>query len=337
MSELLDLGNSKYHKNTGSCPELHSFTRINYASTSFWLSSSDNGGNGVILVCGGFDFTDTTYGEVSRHCYEYKLVKDGTDEPDNYILMKERRFYHAGIPLDNDKIWITGGLTDYSYVEGQWNKTLARSTEILSLKGSDWGPDLPQPLFGHCLVKIDNAKAMIIGGQEEGDQALSKTWEIGLVDFDFQEKDELLEARSNHACGLIKDSNAGSSGISAIVVTGGCYLCFSYGTKYKDRSSSELWIIDGSDSWIFGPDLPERIFGSRGLSSPDRTSFFLIGGEVWREPGQYEALDSIFKMTCHNFANPGNPDCAWNDFRAMSSKRAEFVALIIPASLDPCL
>ncbi len=63
------------------------------------------------------------------------------------------------IDIDNGKaLWVTGG----------YRKKLGvlKSTELVSVKhGSNSGPDLPEPLHRHCLVKLNSSSAMLIGGQ----------------------------------------------------------------------------------------------------------------------------------------------------------------------------
>ena len=56
-------------------------------------------------------------------------------------------------------LWITGGLPQ-----------ITQTTELVTLADDklkvDFGPDLPMPLFGHCIVAI-NDSFMIIGGYSE--------------------------------------------------------------------------------------------------------------------------------------------------------------------------
>ncbi len=204
-------------------------------------------------------------------------------------------------------------------------------------------------LVEHCLVKINQNEALLIGGQlGNTQQTLSKTWHVDLTDFSFQLKSTMNKPRTRAACGSIQanpssgGSGSGDSyssdGIKAIVVAGGCsFTCYTSYTNVYQLSSSELWIIDRQENWIFGPELPSRIFGASGVSSPDQSSFFVVGGETLMDVATetFEALTSIFRLTC-NSLEIDSLECSWQDFGQMDEKRSAPVALIIPNALDPC-
>ena len=80
--------------------------------------------------------------------------------------MKSARVYASSVVLPDGRLWITGGLDDDSILE---------TTEILEeTKEGKWivypGPDLPKPLFGHCLEVLRNGRVLLVGGFDGSDQ-----------------------------------------------------------------------------------------------------------------------------------------------------------------------
>ena len=76
----------------------------------------------------------------------------------------ERRYRAAAIVLDDSRLWVTGGLSGYpNYLS---------STEYVSLDPSKRGvgPDLPKPLWTHCMVKIDATHIMVLGMHQSFDK-----------------------------------------------------------------------------------------------------------------------------------------------------------------------
>ncbi len=362
--ELFDVTNCMYHSSRESCPELRCFHRQIYGSVGFWLTSLTNGQDqedGVIVVCGGYDFTPTTdYHFMSDRCFYYNLLDlsgsghcppyyaEGHPDHQGYIQLKEPRRFSAGITLDDNRIWITGG----EYLPPSYTLTTVRSTEILSLNGSVWSVDLPHEMLEHCIVKINQNEALLIGGQgPHWLGTLRSTWHVDLSDFSFKQKSGMNEPRARAACGSIQanplsggsvsgdsDDDDDGDGVKAIVAAGGCsYSCYASNTNAYHLSSSELWIIDGQENWIFGPELPAQIFGASGVSSPDQSSFFVVGGETLADLATetFEALTSIYRLTC-NSLEIDSLDCSWQNFGPMKEKRSGSVVLIIPNDLDPC-
>ena len=81
--------------------------------------------------------------------------------------MKSGRAYSSSVVLPDGRLWITGGLDDDSILE---------TTEILEeTKDGKWiiyeGPNLPKPLFGHCLEVLRNGRVLLAGGFDGSDQA----------------------------------------------------------------------------------------------------------------------------------------------------------------------
>ena len=80
--------------------------------------------------------------------------------------MKTARAYSGGVVLPDGRLWVTGGLDGNS---------ILKTTEILEETSSGiWkthrGPDLPKPLFGHCIEMLRNGNVLLSGGFNGDDQ-----------------------------------------------------------------------------------------------------------------------------------------------------------------------
>ena len=87
-----------------------------------------------------------------------------TIQPKNYkkiINLLFTTLFDKSISLNSTTFWITGGLA----TETTWDAA-KQSTEFISVLGpqfSEMGPELPMPLFGHCLQRINDSTAILIG------------------------------------------------------------------------------------------------------------------------------------------------------------------------------
>ena len=74
--------------------------------------------------------------------------------------MKSARAYSGSVVLPDGRLWVTGGLDGNS---------ILKTTEILKetsdgIWKSQKGPDLPKPLFGHCVEMLRNGNVLLSGG-----------------------------------------------------------------------------------------------------------------------------------------------------------------------------
>ena len=76
-------------------------------------------------------------------------------------MLMEARAFAANVVLPDGRIWILGGLGSH-HISG--------STEILEKSSTNgkWkiteGPNLHQPLFGHCAIVLPNGAVLVAGG-----------------------------------------------------------------------------------------------------------------------------------------------------------------------------
>ena len=164
----------------------------------------------------------------------------------------------------------------------------------MSLSGTvKEGPQLPYEVSSHCLVLLDDNRAMILGGQSKDDRSFlydlkNNAWAKGPD----------IHRMSGSSCGIAKDSITGD-----IVV---------FGAGGLGSDKIQYW-VDGNKAWNDLPQVYGIISGSSGVSGDDG-SFYLIGG-----------VDSsfIFKFSC------SNKHC-WKTKLSQKIPRSDFVAMLVP-------
>ena len=87
--------------------------------------------------------------------------------------MISARAYSASVVLPDGRLWVTGGLDSNS---------ILKTTEILKETCTGiWkvykGPDLPRPLFSHCVEMLRNGNVLLSGGFN-GDNEEDRTEEF---------------------------------------------------------------------------------------------------------------------------------------------------------------
>ena len=88
--------------------------------------------------------------------------------------MSEGRFEAASIVLNDNTLWVTGGMKKRIRKKTigpighpgkpQNLKRSFASTEYVTMTGTTPGPDLPKALSGHAMVAINSTFSMVIGG-----------------------------------------------------------------------------------------------------------------------------------------------------------------------------
>ncbi len=232
-------------------------------------------------------------------------------------ITEGRSFPAALVVNDGEALWLTGG-TKYSS-----STVYLNTTEYIYLDGAqpEAGPDMPLPLVGHCLVRLDRKSAMLIGGyQGDWGDYEHRTW---LFDFDEQKwtpGPNMTHGKTNPACGLIRDSVTGES---IVVVTTGWGDSES---RHHLTNSTELWVPQ-SDRWIPGPDFPKLAVGASGVTSSKRRHFIVVGGQ-----GQhYEELFDLYQLQCFRL------QCEWKKMeQELNVARKDPVVMRIPDGMATC-
>jgi len=156
---------------------------------------------------------------------------------------------------------IGGGEVGDSYKESHCHLTDGIKTTVIPRRKRsllDWNK-MPEPVSGHCFVKINSSVLLSIGGQNESGQEVKNT-------YFYKEKNEYWTAgppldipRVNLSCGLLNWKNPKTNKIVKIVVAAG-------GSSSKNNeylNSVELLYLNvdnsSTDEWVTGPPLPVEV------------------------------------------------------------------------------
>ena len=154
--------------------------------------------------------------------------------------------------------------------------------------------NLPERLFGHCLVKINSSHAFLAGGRSAGRE--SESAYIFSDNADFVRQANMSTPRRFHSCAL----SAGG----LVIVAGGMI-------KNKDGALNSTEIFNLSTlSWETGPVLPAATFGAAMIS--DNAGTFFMGGFRRRE-------------TIHKLHGSGLFSSSWIEVEMTSKGRRFFL------------
>ncbi len=168
--------------------------------------------------------------------------------------MSEKRFMPASIITDDGRtLWVTGGYNDQI-------ETTFKSTDLVSISDNNGaltgasftikpGPNLPETVAKHCLVKLNSSTAMMIGGDNELDPVKRKTFFLDIQTGRSLPGPELNMARCWHKCGVLLDPGDGNH---QVVLAAG-------GLNGDYLKSTEMWVVGSNQGWTEGPDLPVHI------------------------------------------------------------------------------
>ena len=193
--------------------------------TSIWGATGGLIGD-TVIICGGDD-GDSFIDE----CYSFTSEK-ATLVTHMYLARSDAA---ASIVINDNTLWITGG---WHYPPGH-----LASTEYVTVTGTTHGPDLPMALTYHAMVAINSTCSMVIGGHSYLDYSYPDGYSASTFFYDHNEEEwingpSLIQARSDHAAGIVTDEVTGEH---FITVTGG------YDFGYLD--STEI-LQDGE--WVQG-------------------------------------------------------------------------------------
>ena len=150
----------------------------------------------TVIICGGWGSSSIA------ECYSL------TSEKATIVThMSVGRGEAASIVLDDNTLWVTGGLNSGGYLA---------TTEYVTVTGTMLGPDLPMALQGHAMVAINRTCSMVIGGYSNGYSA--STFFYDRNEGEWINGPSLMQARGYHAAGIVTDEVTGEL---FVAVTGG--------------------------------------------------------------------------------------------------------------------
>jgi hypothetical protein len=133
-------------------------------------------------------------------------ITDSTVEAKVKLSQGRILCFHASVVLNNTTLWVTARL-----VRGVDGTGTTKSTEFVQLTGTRPGPDLPFEVDSPCLVSLNYANILLIGGELATFyyNIDHKTWTEGPL---------LITERSWHSCALFKSSTVIVTGMVARMV-----------------------------------------------------------------------------------------------------------------------
>ena len=140
------------------------------------------------LLCGGYNIdTDSE----SNACF---ILNNGKFSETDVSLQKGRDRATA-VVLPNGKLWIQGGAQ-------------LKSSEIVSLQGSEYGMELAKPVNGHCSMLINSTTALITGGNNGGiHKVTAETYFVDIDNWISSKGPDMTRGRRSHGCAVFWYNN----------------------------------------------------------------------------------------------------------------------------------
>jgi len=202
-------------------------------------------------------------------CHYYNATAN-----DWYFLgkMSTKRYQHAILMISPDIMWITGGYT---------GSARTSSTEYIFGNGTiKAGANLPVPLQTHCVVRLDNDTAMVIGGVSA--LPYTTTYFFDIASETYSHGPDLLNNRYYHNCAVFQSAKHENRPV--VAVTGGT------GSTSTTRIVEILDYTTENPQWtLLGADLPSAaistgdsyVFGARMLPTPTNDGLILYSNKAF--------------------------------------------------------
>jgi hypothetical protein len=249
------------------------------------------------ILCGG---VQNSFG--SNKCYSLE-----NNDWVSSASMNSVRVRAAAAQLQDGKLLVTGGF------DGSGSSL--KSAEMLTEEGWESNiPSLPVTIQGHCMVTVNSATVMVIGGIQNGFSG--KTFYFTFGEESWTEGPQLKNRRWYHSCGKIR-RNKDSQEMS-IIAAGG----------YDGSSilSSVEILHEGSNEWETGPELPFGIDNSQ-MVEDQNGGVILIGGYS----PSVGTLDTLYQLP------HGGQDAVWTKMeQKMKTGRYSHTAILVPDNIVDC-
>ena len=236
--------------------------------------------------------------------------------------MSIHRAYPASVIINNTNLWVTGGLTYGTSLETLYQSL--DSTEVIDAqyKTHTQGPKLPQKLYGHCALSINQKEVMIVGGYQGEtiwDARATSTTHFYHFDDGWRPGPDMMVPRADLACTILEAQN----GLKFVVATGGGSGGF---VDYEDLKSTEVYSLV-ENRWFWGPDLPLKLAAHSMVALGNKV--YVIGGVT---PGN--ALVGITQSKIYEM------DEKMDQWRQMEQKlsvaRYYTTVLVVPDTMVSC-
>ncbi len=192
-------------------------------------------------------------------------------------------------------------------------------TTVESFDGQSWNKnqfeDLPEPIYAHCLVKVNNTMLISIGGSNSPN-ATGKTNVFDVLNNKWTSGPQLINLRYRHSCGVMNWKNPATGSLEKVVVAAG-------GNSVGGVTASVelLYMEDFNSGWVAGPDLPKEISSAAMVEFQD--GVILVGGS-----------GNVGGQNLYQLASPTG---AWTMMnQTMKEERSLHVAFLVPDDLVNC-
>ena len=222
--------------------------------------------------------------------------------PNGFQFVTNQTYIALGsvaVGLEN-RLWISGYRDKY--------------TEFISLQGEvTQGPDLPENLNGHCMVKIDDKTVMMVGGQVYPEQS-GRTYFLDVPSGKWTQGPALLIPRAFHSCGLFEFKDQ-----KFVLAIGG-------ETADGYLKSVEYFDLQAMDEWRQDVPLPVALFDPVVVSLGTR--IVVIGGFT----DDNQSSEILYEFVC-----PTLETCEWIPLKKqLEESRLNFVAMPVPDEFVTC-
>ena len=175
-----------------------------------------------------------------EQCFYWDLINEDVFTEASPLPYEERRKCCGRGIATKEGLWVTGGYNSDAYE--------LESTFYVGLNEVTRGPDLPDPLRSHCVVRINSSRIMIAGGMND-EHYFDYLSESHYYDEDTKKwsgAQTLSSMRAGHSCSMLT-----LSGKPYLVVAGGS-SCHSNGMPYSVDTVEFLEMDTDKSSWIEG-------------------------------------------------------------------------------------
>ena len=224
--------------------------------------------------------------------------------------LSRQRYRSAALVLDNNKLWITGGL--YSD---------ARTTSEYITPGNEpvKGPDLPAELASHCMVQLDEDTIMFLGSRHSVLRRSQKTYLFSIKNNSFTTGPDLTGTNAGMMCGVLEDDN----GNKIVVAAGGMDQSF------EPITDIQTWVFGSGNDFMTSGQLPKTLKYGAAVTTPDKKSLIVIGGVETNSASS--AQKSLYKISCTT------TECQVETMpQTLKIARYLPIAMLIPDSMANC-
>ena len=226
------------------------------------------------------------------------------------------------------------------FMSGGYSNGLLNITHTFD--GWNWNSkqNLPEPVWEHCIVKINASTLLSIGGREY-EYALAaypsnSTYFYSVQDNKWTPGPSLNIPRSALSCSILQWRNAETNGLEKVVVAAG-----GWNSEGNGSPSVELLNLDHDGSikgdWVLGPELPKGAPGSTMIEY--NNSVILIGGGLFTTVEQKinNKLNDFGYLDGLHLYQLFSPNGTWIQMKqTLKTRRKSHVAFLVPDELVNC-